>query len=337
MKRQVLLGGGGGVVFGIVIVLVLLLALPAPFAPRQQYGVSFSASHAAGIGLDWRETYQAILHDLGVRNLRLSAEWDAIQPAPERYIFSDLDYQLDEAEKAGAKVVLAIGRKVPRWPECHESAWVRDEPEAQQQQEVLRMLAEVVKHYQKHPALQMWQLENEPFLAFGICPPFDKNFLEQEQALVRSLDSSHPILITDSGERSLWLAAAQFGDVFGTTMYRTVFSARTHKLFRYDYIFPAWAYRAKARLVKLIRGKDVIISELQGEPWGAKPFTEMTTAERLASLSPARLQQLQQFAARTQLLVAYWWGVEYWYWEKVTNNQPAFWQEAKNFFVQQYY
>lgn len=325
--------GGGGVLVGIGLMATLLLSLPAPFVPNQQYGVSFSASHAAGIGLDWQETYQAILHDLGVKHLRLAAEWDAIEPVEDEYNFSVVDYQLDEAQTAGAQVILAIGRKVPRWPECHEPSWVSSFSEQGKQQRVLAMLEVVVRRYQQHPALTMWQLENEPLLAFGDCPPADEEFLTREQALLRALDPAHPILITDSGELNWWLDAARYGDVLGTTMYRTVFSGRTRQLFHYDYLFPAWLYRAKARLVKIIRGKGVLISELQGEPWGKAPFTELSIGQRRASLAPQRLLQLRRFAARTQLPVAYWWGAEYWYWEKVKNNEPAFWEIAKQFFL----
>jgi len=115
-------------------------------------------------------------------------------------------------------------------------------------------------------------------------------------------------------------------------MYRTVFSGRTQKLFHYDYIFPSWLYRAKARLVKIVNGNDVLISELQGEPWGAVGFPEMTTEDRRASLSPERLQNLQRFAARTQLPEAYWWGAEYWYWEKEVHGEDVFWETAKDWF-----
>lgn len=146
------------------------------------------------------------------------------------------------------------------------------------------------------------------------------------------LDTAHPILITDSGELNSWLGAAQFGDVLGITMYRTVYSGRTGRPFHYDYLFPSWAYRLKARVVRFAFGKDVLISELQGEPWGAVPYTAMTQEERLAAFSPQRFAGLARFAWRTQLPEVYWWGVEYWYWEKEKQGNPAYWEYAKTFF-----
>jgi len=326
-----------GWLFSIVAVMLLLgtiIAIPNPSAEKQVYGVSFSAPHARGIGLDWQEAYQAILTDLGVKRLRLSAYWNDIAPEEGLFNFEELDYQMDQAAEHDAEVILAIGRKLPRWPECHAPEWVKQYPKAEQDQFQLDMLATVVERYKDHPALRMWQLENEPLLDFGICPPEDLALLETEQLLVRSFDPNHPIMITDSGELNSWIPASQYGDILGTTMYRTVFSGRTQKLFHYDYIFPSWIYRAKARLVKIVNGNDVLISELQGEPWGVAPFPDMTVEQRRESFSPERFSQLQRFAARTQLPEAYWWGVEYWYWEKEVKDEPVFWEMSKSLFAE---
>jgi hypothetical protein len=177
-----------------------------------------------------------------------------------------------------------------------------------------------------------WQLENEPFLEFGECPSISENLLAREETLVRSLDSEHPIIVTDSGELNWWIVASRYGDVLGTTMYRTVFSQRTKQSFSYDFIFPAWLYRFKAHGVGMLRSKEVIISELQGEPWGERPFVELNHSEREQLLSPARLTQIHRFAKRTGLPQAYWWGAEYWYWEKTLRNNDAYWETARSFF-----
>lgn len=317
-----------------VVIVMMLLAIPSINPSALEYGVTFSAPHATGIGLDWKETYTAILDELGVRHLRLSAYWNTIEPVDDTFTFADLDYQMDEAEKRGAKVVLSVGRKLPRWPECHTPVWAQELSDPAQQAEVLEMVETVVGRYRNHPALQMWQLENEPLLDFGECPLEDREFLRLEEDLLRSLDTTHPIMITDSGELNSWLGAAQFGDVIGTTMYRTVFSKRTKQPFHYDYIFPSWGYRLKSRYVKLLFGKDVLISELQGEPWGEVSFTELSKEEKQKSFSPERFYDLAAFARRTQLPRAYWWGVEYWYWEQEVNGNDVFWDIAQEFFTQ---
>jgi len=324
--------GGLLIVIGLFLITVILLARPGIKPSPITYGVSFSAPHATGIGLDWRNTYNAILNDLNVKKLRLSAYWNQVEPQDNQYNFDDLDYQMNQAAEHNATVILSIGRKLPRWPECHQPDWAAELSEAEQQAKTLELLPVVIERYKNHAALNMWQLENEPLLNFGECPPEDLAFLKQEETLLRELDPKHPILITDSGELNSWIPASQYGDMVGTTMYRTVFSKRTQKLFHYDYIFPAWLYRAKARLVKITSGKDVLISELQGEPWGVKPYTSMSQEERRAILSPERFLELYNFSARTALPEAYWWGAEYWYWEKEVNNEPVFWELAKTTF-----
>lgn len=317
------------IVIAFVAVGIMLLAFPVFSPPPIEYGVTFSAPHAAGIGLDWKQTYTAILDELGVRHLRLSAYWNTIEPNDDAFTFDDLDYQMNEAARRGAQVVLSVGRKLPRWPECHVPAWAETLAEPAQQAEVLEMVEVVVMRYKDHPALEMWQLENEPLLDFGECPPEDRDFLRLEEDLVRSLDRSHLIMITDSGELNSWLGAAQFGDIIGTTMYRTVFSKRTQQPFHYDYLFPAWGYRLKSRYVKLLSGKDVLISELQGEPWGNVSFTELSEEEKQQSFSQERFYELANFARRTQLPRAYWWGAEYWYWEQEIRGNNTFWNAAQ--------
>jgi hypothetical protein len=318
------------IIVGMSVGIMFILTIPHPFPREQVYGVTFSQPHATGIGLDWQEAYDVILEDLGVKHLRLSAYWETIEPEDGVFDFEGLDYQMDKAAEHRAQVILGVGRKLPRWPECHVPEWAQRLPEPEQQQRVLDMMKVVIERYAGHTALRMWQLENEPLLDFGICPPEDREFLRRQEELIRSLGGDYPILVTDSGELSSWLPASTYGDIFCTTMYRTVFSENLQSAFHYDYIFPAWNYRIRARLLGMIRGKDVIISELQGEPWIEIPWLAASQEERENSFSPERFLQIQRFARRTQLPEAYWWGVEYWYWEKVMHDDDRYWEIARS-------
>ena len=47
------------------------------------------------------------------------------------------------------------------------------------------------------------------------------------------IDKDREIMITDSGELSIWLPAVKRADVFGTTMYRIVWSEKISKYFGY--------------------------------------------------------------------------------------------------------
>ena len=65
------------------------------------WGVTFSKKQAAFLGLDWKKTYSAILDDLGVRHLRVAADWDELEPRAGHFDWRDLDWMLAEAEKRG--------------------------------------------------------------------------------------------------------------------------------------------------------------------------------------------------------------------------------------------
>jgi hypothetical protein len=201
----------------IVIVLVALALSSRPIPEKINYGASFSVFHSRELDLDWKPVYDALLNDLKIKKFRLSAHWPLTEPQNNQFNWSELDYQITEAEKHDAKVVLAVGRRLPGWPECHEPDWVKNYSKEDKQREVLEYITAVVNRYKKSPAISYWQIENEPFLnvfSKENCQNFlDKEFLQKEIDLVKQLDaesfaasSSRPrkILVTDSWEISLW-------------------------------------------------------------------------------------------------------------------------------------
>jgi len=117
----------------VLVILIVLIAFPFVLfyflKPESEndnrYGVTFSNKYASQIGLDWKDAYIKVLDDLGARNLRLVAYWDDIEVTPQNYNYKDIKWQLEQAEKRNANVILAVGRKVPRYPECFEPSWWR--------------------------------------------------------------------------------------------------------------------------------------------------------------------------------------------------------------------
>jgi len=177
-----------------------------------------------------------------------------------------LNWQVDEAEKHNADIMLVIGMKTPRWPECHIPAWAQGLSREEQQAAVLSMVEAVMRHYNNRSAIKIWQVENEPLFPFGECPWIDKTFLRKEVALVKSLDANfRPVLISDSGESSMWFEAAAIGDIVGVTMYRKVWFHEMGIYISYP-IPPSW-YWLKSQLVDALYKKNVICVELQEEPW----------------------------------------------------------------------
>ncbi len=302
-----------------------------PQEAKVVFGVTFSQIFAEEMGLDWKEAYLAALDDLGVRKLRLIAYWQKMEPKNGEYFWEDLDWQIREADKRGAEVVLAVGRKLPRWPECHIPGWARNLPETGQQERMLLLIREIVKRYQDERAIKIWQIENEPFLkGFGECPELDKEFLDKEISLVRQLDfNNRPIMLTTSGELSDWNKPAIKADILGTTLYRTIWDDLVGH-FRYP--IPPIFYHKRAKLTKLITGVDkVVIIELQAEPWGPKMIYETSIRDQEKSMNLEIFREIVEYTKKTGLDEAYLWGVEWWYQRKEQGNDTM-WIEAKKLF-----
>ena len=312
----------------LIIVFIYMFTGQAEPAPEITFGITFSQVFAEDMGLDWKETYEDILDDLRVRKLRLVAYWPRIEPSPGKYSFEDLDWQIKEAGRRDAEVILAIGRKVPRWPECHIPDWARNLNESEQQKRILLLLTEIVNHYQGNKTIKAWQVENEPFLSgFGICPKFDKRFLDREIALVRQLNlDQRSIVVTASGELSSWLKPARRADIFGTTLYRIVW---IEKIGHFKYPIPAVFYYKRAKFVKWFTDvKKMVIIELQAEPWSPSSINETAVWKQAKSMDLDKFKGIINYAQRTGFEEAYLWGVEWWYWKKENGNN-ALWQEAK--------
>lgn len=309
---------------------VLWFVPPATAAP--QWGVQFSKMHAEWLGIDWRQAYTALLDEVEVRHLRVGAYWPEIEPTDGVRQFEHLDWLMDEAATRGASVMLAVGRRLPRWPECHVPGWARALPEEVQQERVSALIRDVVTRYRSHPAISMWQVENEPFLTFfGACAPTDPAAFQREIELVRSLDSDHPILVTDSGELSTWMRTAEAGDFLGTTMYRVVWN-RLVGYWSYDVLIPPAFYRLKAWLAGKPAAR-MIVAELQAEPWIPNGDIFSTSLdEQRRSMDADRLRRHAAFAKATGFPQVYLWGAEYWYWLKTARNDASLWEAARGLF-----
>lgn len=318
------------------IAVVFLLALCALYilsrntaASAVAYGASFSKLHAEELGLNWKEVYLAILDDMGVRRLRLSAHWPMVEPAQGEYHFDELDFQMQEADKRGADVILAVGRRTPGWPECHTPQWASTLSVKERQEAQLAYMRTVVERYKEAPNLTYWQVENEPFLYFApqYCGEFDEAFFAQEIELVRSLDPVHPILVTDSGEFGRWYKAKRYGDVFGTSLYLYVWYEHIGFL-RYP-ILPGF-FRMKDYATNLFtkENQQPILIELGAEPWLPKPIVEASFDEQFSRMDAARLSYILSFAKETGFTEQYLWGIEWWYYLKL-HGKSEIWDMMK--------
>lgn len=320
------------ILIGVILLISMLIFIDIEaekfsLSQKTTFGVSFTPSYAEDLGLNPKQVYNSILTELNVKNLRLSAFWDQLERAKDQFDFADLDYYVNKASENNAKVILTIGYKLPRWPECRAPQWLSQEELRRRE---LVMLAKTLEHYENNPTITAFQLENEPLLKFGVCPSPDRQFLGKEVAFVKS-QTHKPIIITDSGELRPWVTPMRLSDIFGTTLYRVV---DTPLLGSFQYPFRPWFYRIKSDLVRQFfapKNQKTIISELQAEPWATQTLTNLPIETQINRFSLKVFENSVDFARRTGFSEGYLWGTEWWYYMN-QNDHPEYLNFAKTLF-----
>ena len=305
----------------------------APVAERITWGVNFSQMQSQNLGLDWKANYSALLDDMGVRNIKIITNWNFVEPKKAEYYFDDVDWQVSQAQARGAKMIYVVGMKTGRWPECHVPDWASGLSKQAQQDSILDYIKASILRYKDSPSIVAWQAENEPLFNFGKCPWYDKNFLIKEVALIKSLDATRPVIVSDSGEQSLWFGAAKIGDIVGSTMYRKLWIKIVDGLGVYGtFPIPPVVYYYKTQVIKYVFNKPVICVELQAEPWAPPPLSTVPLAEQEKTMNLEQFRTNIEYAKHTGFDEFYLWGAEWWYWLKTTQNKPEMWSEAEKLF-----
>jgi hypothetical protein len=297
-------------------------------------GASFIPDYAQSFGIDPKDTLNAMLSDLKLRQVRLVSYWSDIEPTPGKYDFSKLDWQFAMANKYGTRVSLSIGLRQPRWPECHEPSWVNIDPNNQPswKPQLFNFMTAVINHYKNNPALQDYELENEFFMTvFGECKDFDRTRLVDEYNLVKKTDANHKVIVSRSDNWVGIPVGQPTPDQFAISVYKRVWDATfTHRYFEYP--LPAWFYSALAGSEELLSGKDMIIHELQAEPWtpNGLEITQISVPEMYKSMNPQRMTSRINYGEATGMRTIDLWGAEWWYYMKVKQHDPGVWNAVKD-------
>lgn len=320
----------------VLFIFILFLVIAAGFFDWQfrqsaepDWGLNFSITHAQYLGFDWKKMFQEVLRDLKPKRLRIMALWETIEPERGRFEFEDLEYILREGEKRNIQIIVSLGHKQPGWPECHHPDWYDKLTAHQQDEAQLVMVRETVSRLKKFNSVAVWQVENEPFFAFGPhCPAISKDLLAREVALVKSLDP-RPIILTDSGEKGWWLPTARFGaDIFGSTLYRKVYHHERQKYIEYA-VPPIW-YRIKGGMIGYFLGIDRVVGvELQAEPWFESDVFSTPWGKQKELMNGKILLEYADYARRAGFAENYFWGVEWWYYGKEKQNDREMWEAAQ--------
>jgi Beta-galactosidase len=323
-------------------------ATAAPLPPTEPYylGTTFSPLQCYYMGLDWRQAFSAIA-DLGLDRVRLGAYWNVIERQPMGFDFTELDWLLDQCDRRGMAVALALGMKVPRWPEFHFPDWVSlrgdtgagDRPLDQRSPVVaelaLNFVDRVVAHCRSAPALKYWQIENEPFTRLEIAGGrwLSPEFVQREIDLVRSGQrADQKILLTNAihlptpkptEDGPAFQDSLRLADAVGINVYTKVPTGAPGQ-----YLEPtAQFWRTLQDWQGALRSADreAWVAEAQAEPWEPQQLVAMQKLN-YPSASPLRLRnlthQLRDLGYGTILL----WGCEYWYWQKQQQQNLWWWQ-----------
>jgi len=237
-----------------------------------------------------------------------------------RFDFDSLDWRVDEAAKAGLDIIVGVGQKAPRWPEFHLPAWTSPK-DPDFDRHLFRMVEAVVRHFTDAP-ISISQVENEPYFAFG-GSTLKESLLRREIELLRRLDD-RPVMLTESADKRDWAAPAQWCDIPGVNLYTRLWDGRHYVDID---VVPA-RYNAKIRSVSS-SVTEVIVSELQAEPWGPRPITELAPSEAAVTMNPERLRRNVEIAPSADFETALFWGGEWWYWLR-ERSDPSMWEMARS-------
>jgi len=327
------------------------------YADSLRIGTTYSPKQSEYLGLDWRETYLAILN-VGFDLIRLGTYWSEIEKKEDVYDFTVLDWQIFEAKRKGVPIILTVGMKAPRWPEYFIPQWVfkhiypgfGDEisDEEYLRERTLQFIRTVVSHYKKETIVQYWQIENEPLDREGQNYWWiGHDFLKQEADLVREMDDKkRPIIINIATYPNKFLRSlARFFtprnpindslalcDILGLDVYPAV----GHKFWwRKFYFWSTKQERAEyfSDILNLAksRKKKVWIIEFQAEPWepGVLVYKEKNRPPTgWPEMTKVSFQELRELGFDTILL----WGAEYWHFRETQHKDKNWWEMVLDLF-----
>ncbi len=298
--------------------------------PKQsvaRYGITFSATYTNQLGLDVKETYRALVDELGVRAVRLPIPWSDVERTQGTLDWNVYDWLIQYSQEHDVLLTIAIGEKVPRWPECYIPDWAEGFAIPQKDEFVLSFMKSVVERYRSFSTIERWQVENEPLFPFGNCTnQISLEELERQVTLVRSLDP-RPIQLTVSGELGPWKQLAKMSDILGLSMYRKTWN----EAFGY-FVYPLGPeyYQLRAQVVKEVV-PQLIVSELQAEPWFSEPVDSYTVQDAYNLFTSEHFSSNLVFVRESGVSEAYLWGAEWWYYLK-THGEDRLWETARSVF-----
>jgi Beta-galactosidase len=329
------------------------------------FGINFSCNEAefllletpGGAGLSdgrpgrvaWcADVLGLLLRETGARHVRISVEWDQVEPRRGEFDFRLIDAQLDAVGAAGASAVLSVGMKAQRHPEYYIPQWALEGGRPPDGSDLgahprlapaaLEMIRRVVEHVGTHPAVEGWLADNEPYHRSPRASNWylGREFVQQEVAVFHAADPLRRPVAINHAERLMfdrrWRWALEDADVVATSIYAQRIFELAGRSFVLDILdigplMPNYAARARETQG---RGKPFWITELQAEPW-AKPDNRL-----ISPANPALDMTLDAFdtnighARRSGAGRVYLWGAEWWLFQREKHGDTAWLDRARD-------
>jgi len=209
-------------------------------------------------------------------------------------------------------VVLTLGMKAPRWPEYHWPRLINQSPNnSMTQLTVCKLIQQTISELSQFTCISHWQVENEPLDPSGpnnLTIPVD--FFLREVVLVRSLDSSRPIIGTlwgnDLIKRGLFSTMESIVDIVGIDLYPKQYAGK-----RWGKPYYRGPSQSDSRLETVIShsSKPVWITELQAEPW--EEDDRQYRSKKPGSYPQGQREKNILWASQFPVSQILLWGVEY--------------------------
>ncbi len=307
-----------------------------------QLGASFSHRHLQSLGYDPLTALKE-LASLGLKWIRLGCYWDEIEKEPGKFTFQALDPLIKFCTKEKINLVLTVGIKAPRYPEYYLPKWLAQQVHFRRLSTIdvtnkvllsatSNFIKNTIEHFQGHPTIKVWQVENEPLDWSGekwwkITPAF----LKKEVILVKKLDPTRKILINlwgnELSKRELYKEALKLADIIGFDFYLR------HPMFFFFNFFNRYigpldkAAKIKEILCEVTGlGKEIWITELQAEPWEVAELH--TKKDNPPSFLPKHFAGNLDYGKSLDPSVIFLWGFEWWY-DRKQKGDLRYWQEAQ--------
>jgi hypothetical protein len=324
--------------------------MPILHAAGTPFGISFRPLQARELNLDPRAALDELIK-YPFTVLRLAAYWDRMEPAPGKFDPSWLDWQVEAAGNAGKQIIICVGPvKAFGYPEFFVPAHRLPAPLPEGRlitpgshrpllDAGIEFLTRIIDRYAAHSQVIAWQVEHESVDPLGMEHSWrlSAEFAAAEVAAARAADPSRPVLLNGFLPVSAPVAASQWwrtrdqGDSLAV-------ASRLADIVGIDY-YPRHALAAAGSLTLYLdgiagqlgprryrglaargaaAGQQVMISEIQAEPWEAVTVPPSPPGRGMYSCLPGQLIANYNQCARWSRRYppgasAYlFWGAEYW-------------------------